>query len=203
MCKNVCGFVVQLRSTFQDQEYLYIVMEYAQGGDLLHLLIEKDILSQEETRFYVAQMVVAVEQIHKMNYIHRDIKPDNILIGGDGHIKVSDFGLSKYLEYEGEGENGGERKEKGKMGSREDKKLSKVQKIRKLDQIKNKDRTFSKVGTPDYISPQVLIQKRYTHSVDIWGIGVIMFECLFGYPPFSDETSKQVCHKVANWVEYL
>lgn len=44
-------------------------------------------------------MVVAVEQIHKMNYIHRDIKPDNILIGGDGHIKVSDFGLSKYLEY--------------------------------------------------------------------------------------------------------
>jgi len=49
-------------------------------------------------------MVQAVEQIHKMNYIHRDIKPDNILIGADGHIKVSDFGLSKYLEYENETE---------------------------------------------------------------------------------------------------
>ena len=74
-------------------------MEYVQGGDLLHLLIEKDILTQDETRFYIAQLVLAVEQIHKMNYIHRDIKPDNILIDKNGHLKISDFGLSKYLQY--------------------------------------------------------------------------------------------------------
>lgn len=66
------------------------------------MLIEKDILSEQETRFYIAEMIEAVEAIHKMNYIHRDIKPDNILIAADGHIRVSDFGLSKYLEFDGE-----------------------------------------------------------------------------------------------------
>ena len=64
-------------------------------------------------------------------------------------------------------------------------------------------RKFSKVGTPDYISPDVLIFDEYDYSIDIWSVGVIMFECLFGYPPFSDEDSKQVCSKVINWVEYL
>ncbi len=49
----------------------------------------------------------------------------------------------------------------------------------------------------------MLTDKTYTHSVDLWGVGVIMFECLYGYPPFTDEDSKEVCHKVANWVDYL
>ena len=55
-------------------------MEWVQGGDLLRLLIEKDIFSEEETRFYVAELVLAIEDMHRINYIHRDIKPDNILI---------------------------------------------------------------------------------------------------------------------------
>lgn len=73
-------------------------MEFVPGGDLLHLLVEKDVFTEEETRFYVGQLVLAVEQIHTMNFIHRDIKPDNILIDREGHLKISDFGLSKYLE---------------------------------------------------------------------------------------------------------
>lgn len=59
------------------------------------------------------------------------------------------------------------------------------------------------MGTPDYISPEVLVDCVYDHSVDIWGIGVILFECLFGYPPFTDDDSKEVCQKVMNWTEYL
>lgn len=166
-----------MRSTFQDEDFLYIVMQYIQGGDLLHLLIEKDILSEEWTRFYIAQLILAVEEIHKMNYIHRDIKPDNILIDRTGHIKISDFGLSKYLQIDGYN------KKKGA-------KLTKLEKLKKLTHLKNKERVFSKVGTPDYISPEVLTDKVYSHSVDIWGIGVIMFECLYGYPPFTDQDSK-------------
>lgn len=58
-------------------------------------LIAKDIFTEQESRFYIAQIIAAVDSVHKMKYIHRDLKPDNILIGADGHVKLSDFGLSK------------------------------------------------------------------------------------------------------------
>ena len=61
-------------------------------------LIKKDIFTEEETRFYSAECVLALEQVHSLNYIHRDIKPDNIIIDKSGHIKLSDFGLCKYNE---------------------------------------------------------------------------------------------------------
>ncbi len=88
-------WVVNLHSAFQDDSFLYLVMEYLSGGDLMTLLMAKDILSEEESRFYTAEMVLAIESVHKLNCIHRDLKPDNILIGRDGHIKLSDFGLCK------------------------------------------------------------------------------------------------------------
>ena len=60
------------------------------------LLMKKDILTEEESRFYASELVLSIDSVHKMNYIHRDLKPDNVLIGKDGHIKLSDFGLCKH-----------------------------------------------------------------------------------------------------------
>lgn len=62
------------------------------------LLMRKDILSEEESRFYAAEMICAIEVIHTLNYIHRDLKPDNILLDKNGHIKLTDFGLCKHAE---------------------------------------------------------------------------------------------------------
>lgn len=73
-------------------------MEFLAGGDLMTLLMKKDILSEEEAKFFMAEAILAVDSVHKLNYIHRDLKPDNILIGRDGHIKLSDFGLCKHTE---------------------------------------------------------------------------------------------------------
>ena len=70
-------------------------MEYLAGGDLMTLLMARDILTVSESRFYAAELVLAIESVHKLNCIHRDLKPDNVLIGMDGHIKLSDFGLCK------------------------------------------------------------------------------------------------------------
>jgi serine/threonine kinase 38 len=91
-------WIVELKCSFQDERFLYLVMEFLQGGDLMTLLMEKDILSEEESRFYIAETILAVETVHSLNYIHRDLKPDNLLIGKDGHVKLSDFGLCKHVE---------------------------------------------------------------------------------------------------------
>ena len=86
-------WIVGLRASFKDENYLYLVMEYLPGGDFMTRLMKLEILTEEQAKFYMAEMILAVEAVHKMNYIHRDLKPDNILIGKDGHIKLSDFGL--------------------------------------------------------------------------------------------------------------
>lgn len=87
-------WVVPLISSFQDKANLYLVMDYMVGGDFLGLLIRKDILREEWTRFYVAEMILCIEEAHRLCWIHRDIKPDNFLISASGHLKISDFGLA-------------------------------------------------------------------------------------------------------------
>ncbi len=72
-------------------------MEFLGGGDLMTLLIKQDILTEDCARFYIAELILAVESLHKMNFIHRDLKPDNILIDNEGHLKLSDFGLCKHM----------------------------------------------------------------------------------------------------------
>ncbi|GHJ84254.1 hypothetical protein NliqN6_0656 [Naganishia liquefaciens] len=87
-------WVVQLFYSFQDADYLYLVMEFLPGGDLMTMLIKYDTFSEDVTKFYMAECILAIEAVHKLGFIHRDIKPDNILIDGTGHVKLSDFGLS-------------------------------------------------------------------------------------------------------------
>ncbi|KAK8496080.1 hypothetical protein V6N12_047073 [Hibiscus sabdariffa] len=82
----------------QDEESLYIITEYLLGGDMMTLLMRKDILIDDEARFYVAETIVAIESIHEHNYIHMDIKPDNLLLDMYGHLRLSDFGLCKPLD---------------------------------------------------------------------------------------------------------
>ena len=88
-----CEWVVKLYYSFQDKEFLYFIMDYIPGGDMMNLLINKGIFEQPLAKFYIAELVLAIESVHNMGFIHRDIKPDNILIDKDGHIKLTDFGL--------------------------------------------------------------------------------------------------------------
>ncbi|THZ44112.1 kinase-like protein [Aureobasidium pullulans] len=87
-------WIVPLIASFQDNTNLYLVMEFMIGGDFLQYLIRHDILSEEDTKFYMAEMILGIEETHKMGWIHRDVKPDNFLIHSSGHLKISDFGLA-------------------------------------------------------------------------------------------------------------
>ncbi|RMZ91309.1 hypothetical protein DV736_g1466, partial [Chaetothyriales sp. CBS 134916] len=87
-------WIIPLLTAFQDDSFLYLVMDFCIGGDFLGLLIRKNTLSEEITKWYVAEMVLCVEEAHRMGWVHRDVKPDNFLVGVDGHLKISDFGLA-------------------------------------------------------------------------------------------------------------
>jgi protein-serine/threonine kinase len=86
--------VVPLISSFQDINNLYLVMDYMPGGDFLGLLIRDNVLSEAVSKFYIAEMILCIEEAHSLRWIHRDIKPDNFLISASGHLKISDFGLA-------------------------------------------------------------------------------------------------------------
>lgn len=87
-------WIVPLIASFQDKSNLYMVMEYEVGGDFLAHLLRRDVLYEEESRFYVAEMILGIEEVHRMGWIHRDLKPDNFLISCSGHLKICDFGLA-------------------------------------------------------------------------------------------------------------
>ena len=100
LAESTSPWVVQLYYSFQDPLYLYLIMEFLPGGDLMTMLMKYDVFSEDVTRFYMAECILAIEAVHNLGYIHRDIKPDNFLIGRPGTksanvIHVVDFGMAK------------------------------------------------------------------------------------------------------------
>lgn len=90
-------FILKIYSTFQDEQRLYMLMEYVEGGELMKIMSKERIFSEKLIKFVVSQIVLILEYLHSQNIIYRDIKPENILIDMNGYIKLADFGLSKYL----------------------------------------------------------------------------------------------------------
>ncbi|GAB4843115.1 hypothetical protein Ancab_013091 [Ancistrocladus abbreviatus] len=199
--------IVKLYCSFQDDEFLYLIMEYLPGGDMMTLLMRKDTLTEDEARFYVAETVLAIESIHKHNYIHRDIKPDNLLLDRYGHMKLSDFGLCKPLDCSGLQEKdfsvgnnfSGALQSDGRPAAPKRTQQEQLQHWQK----NRRNLAYSTVGTPDYIAPEVLLKKGYGMECDWWSLGAIMYEMLVGYPPFYSDEPMSTCRKIVNWRHHL
>ena len=204
-------WIVKLKYSFQDEYYLYLVMDFLPGGDLMNLLMKKEILTEDEARFYTAEMILAVDSVHKLNCIHRDLKPDNILIDKRGHIQLSDFGLSKLSDNAFYPMSSKEASQPPKKLMNQGKDIitkanpnmnfNNSLKLNKKFHKKSRLLAYSTVGTPDYIAPEVFGQNGYGQEVDWWSIGVMFFEMVVGYPPFFSENPSDTCKKIIKWKE--
>ncbi|XP_017267512.1 serine/threonine-protein kinase LATS1 [Kryptolebias marmoratus] len=206
-------WVVRLYYSFQDKDNLYFVMEYIPGGDMMSLLIRLGIFKEELAQFYIAELTCAVESVHRMGFIHRDIKPDNILIDRDGHIKLTDFGLctgfrwthdSKYYQ------SGDHVRQDSMDFSKEWEDQANCrcsERLKPLERRKARQHqrclAHSLVGTPNYIAPEVLLRTGYTQLCDWWSVGVILYEMVVGQPPFLANTPLETQLKVINWKSTL
>ena len=205
-------WIVKLKYSFQDEYYLYLVMDFLPGGDLMNLLMKKEVLTEDEARFYTAEMILAVDSVHKLNCIHRDLKPDNILIDKNGHIQLSDFGLAKIADKTffpiTQKDNAGPQRVVNNVSdsitSLNTNYTNNNYSIRNpsgLRPRRNRLIAYSTVGTPDYIAPEVFSQSGYGEEVDWWSIGVMFFEMVVGFPPFFSENPSDTCKKIVKWRE--
>ncbi|KAM4043826.1 microtubule-associated serine/threonine-protein kinase 4-like [Anomaloglossus baeobatrachus] len=169
-----CPFLVSMFCSFPTRRHLCMVMEYAPGGDCASLLKNKGAFPNALAQLYIAETVVAVEYLHSHGVVHRDLKPQNLLITATGHIKVTDFGLSKL----------------GVMRP-----TSNVYKAPTEDII----REFcdkETVGTVTYMAPEVILLKGYGRPVDWWSLGIILYTFYLGYEPFTGATKKEIMRRI-------
>ncbi len=169
-------YIVRCYYTFYYSKYLCFVMEYMNGGDLSFFL-DKYVLFERETRLYLAELVLALEYLHSKGIIHRDVKPANILVGPDGHIKLGDFGLAMCVYKSSESC----RFPHAARGSDSD------------TEIRTSPR---RVGTAYYMAPEVIADNEVTPDADWWAVGVLAYEMLLGRVPFQGESVDEVFQNI-------
>ncbi|XP_021842212.2 probable serine/threonine protein kinase IRE isoform X1 [Spinacia oleracea] len=185
-------FVVRFYYSFTCKENLYLVMEYLNGGDLYSLLRNLGCLDEDMVRVYIAEVVLALEYLHKLNVIHRDLKPDNLLIGPDGHIKLTDFGLSKVgLINSTDDLSGPSVSSSGFLGDE-------IPGSTLKQSPREQRQKHAVVGTPDYLAPEILLGMGHGATADWWSVGVILFELLVGIPPFNAESPQKIFDNIMN-----
>ncbi|KAF5729442.1 putative 3-phosphoinositide-dependent protein kinase-1 [Tripterygium wilfordii] len=161
--------VVKLFFTFQDTFSLYMALESCEGGELFDQITRKGRLSEDEARFYAAEVVDALEYIHSMGLIHRDIKPENLLLSAEGHIKIADFGSVKPMQ---------------------------DSRITVLPNAASDDKACTFVGTAAYVPPEVLNSSPATFGNDLWALGCTLYQMLSGTSPFKDASEWLIFQRI-------
>lgn len=166
-CTN---YFVKLYCTFQDTERLYFVLTYAKNGELLSYINQKNHFNIACTKYYTAELILALETLHSKGIIHRDLKPENILLDENYHILITDFGSAKIM--------------------------SSITKNTDDDIDKEAKRRNSFVGTAQYVSPELLTSTYVCYASDLWALGCVVYQMITGKTPFSAGSEYLIFQKI-------
>jgi serine/threonine protein kinase len=209
--------VIKCFYTFQNERFLFFVLEFMVGGDLGSLLQWAGSFFEEDAKFYLSQIVAALEYMHNKKIVHRDLKPDNLLIGADGNIKLSDFGLSEAGLIKKYNQPSIRRKTHTNLSSPEEKNRLYINSMTTISDekinydpqinIEESPHYFKRlltsppkqiIGTPNYLAPEVIDGKDISFAIDWWSLGIMTFQMLTGYLPFQGNTVNEIFSNIVN-----
>ncbi|XP_057464987.1 protein kinase PINOID-like [Actinidia eriantha] len=208
-------FLPTLYAEFEASHFSCVVMEYCSGGDL-HSLRHKQPckrFSLSSTRFYAAEVLVALEYLHMLGIIYRDLKPENVLVKSDGHIMLSDFDLSLCSDaipaVESPDSSTDPESPRVTHSPRTlspfsclSNRLFRSKKIQTLSTNRLfvaepvAARSCSFVGTHEYVSPEVAGGRSHGNAVDWWALGIFIYEMIYGRTPFSADTNEATLRSI-------
>lgn len=169
-------WITSLQYAFQDPDYLYLVMEYLPGGDLLSLMIRNGPFDEDLARFYLAELTLALNALHTMGYAHRDVKPENILLDRCGHLKLADFGNATALNKDGT--------------------VTSLSPVGTPDYIAPELLEIFNSSKISNISPTTL--SKHDVTCDFWSMGIIGYELITEETPFHHDNAFETYNKVLN-----
>ncbi|KAI8996621.1 kinase-like domain-containing protein [Trametes punicea] len=173
---------VALRGSFEDTDNFYLLTDYYPRGDLMRWMKRNGKVPENQARLWCAELLVALEFLHRRRIVHRDVKPENILLDDGGHIALTDFGVARAFK----------RQDTDRPWKRVHPwcRRASLDETTMRPQGKEVDVTHSLIGTPGYVAPEVYSGK-YSYEADIWGAGVVLYCMLVGKLPFGLDPKRQ------------
>ncbi|CAL0324036.1 unnamed protein product [Lupinus luteus] len=205
-------FLPSLLGTFESDQFLAWALPYCPGGDLHHLRHQQTdhVFSPTVIKFYLAEILCALDHLHSMGIAYRDLKPENILINCSGHVTLTDFDLSRNLSQDTKPivtlhnddsylkPNSPKlfRVKHSRWTQQVKEKKAKSARVNPVTRRKSGERSNSFVGTEEYVSPEVVSGEGHEFAVDWWALGVLSYEMLYGTTPFKGKNRKETYRNV-------
>jgi serine/threonine protein kinase len=190
--------VVRFYYSFQTSSHLFLVQEYLPGGDVAALLGVVGALPEDAAKVAVAEVVLALEYLHTQGVTHRDVKPENMLIDSQGHIKLTDFGLSHLAVLDAVDVPAGPASYPASLPFTPSAAAKPPRPGARQIPPPTRERCFSVVGSPLYLAPEILLGAGHGSAVDWWGLGICLFEFLLGYRPFFGASKEAIFSAVVS-----